>query len=342
MNIRKVTHVESKGKGYAEHDFDHYVAIDWSEKVMAIAHLSGRERVPRVFERPTDLKELKAYLGSLRGRMILTFEETGCAQWLYLELLDYAERIVICDPFHNRLLCHGPKTDKIDAQKLCDLLRAGLLKEVYHSGSQLYELRRLVSAYNDVVCAGVRALNQRGALEHSHAHTGKNATFITQFLNKNIELYHQAKQEYERQFQTLVRWNKLLRFLKEVPGIGTISAVKIVATVIDARRFARSGKYFSYCGLVKHEKLSGKRSYGRRKPRYSRTLKSVYKTAAIAAIQGNNPVREYYEHLLGQGVAEHNARHSVARYIARITYGMLKSGTRYEPYRWRNTERKSA
>ena len=96
----------------------------------------------------------------------------------------------------------------------------------------------------------------------------------------------------------------------------------------------------SYCGLVKHEKLSGGRSYGRRKPRYSHTLKAVYKTAAMAAIKGNNPIREYYEYLLAKGIAEHNARHAVARYIARVTYGILKNGTRYEPYRWRkNIER---
>jgi hypothetical protein len=94
----------------------------------------------------------------------------------------------------------------------------------------------------------------------------------------------------------------------------------------------------SYCGLIKHEKLSGGRSYGRRTPRYSRMLKSVYKTAALAAINGKNPIREYYDHLLSNGVAEHNARHAVARYIARVSLGMLKSRTRYEPYRWRNNQ----
>jgi transposase len=129
---------------------------------------------------------------------------------------------------------------------------------------------------------------------------------------------------------------------KGISGIGIIGAVKIVACVVDARRFPYAGKYFSYCGLIKHEKLSGGRSYGRRKPRYSRMLKSVYKTAALAAINGKNPIRDYYDHLLAQGVAEHNARHAVARYIARISYGMLKSATRYEPYRWRDAQHNSA
>jgi len=329
MRLHKVTQTTTTGKLATK--FDHYVAIDWSLSTMAIAHMSRRDTTPRVFERPSDLKELKTYLGSLKGRIIITFEETGSAHWLYLELVDCADRILICDPFQNRLLFHGPKTDKIDARKLCDLLRAGLLKEVYHSDSALYELRLLVSAYEDVVRSGIRVLNQKKALALGHRNKGKSAEFIGEVLNENIALYRRSKEQYERRFNQIARRNKLVRFQREIDGIGTIGAVKIVACVVDARRFPYAGKYMSYCGLVKHEKLSGGRSYGRRKPRYSRTLKSVYKTAALAVLKANNPMREYYEYLLAHGVAEHNARHAVARHIARISYGMLKSGTRYHP-----------
>jgi transposase len=338
MRIRKVTRDETRDREGVVGDFDHYVAVDWSQAVMAIAHMRRRESTVEVFERPANVKELQAYLETLRGRKIVTIEESGSAQWLYVELLDRVERIVICDPFENKLLLHGPKTDKIDARKLCKLLRAGLLKEVYHSTNTLYELRRLVSAYEDVVWAGVRVLNQKEAIIRSHAEENGSAAFIGEVLDQNINLYRRTKEQYEHRFEELSRRNKLVRYQKDLPGIGVIGAVKIVATVVDARRFQCTGRYFSYCGLVKHEKLSGGRSYGHRKPRCNRVLKSVYKTAALAAIKGNNPMREYYDYLLAQGIAEHNARHAVARYIARISYGMLKNGTRYEPYRWRKAE----
>jgi transposase len=321
----------------AEAEYDHFVALDWSLKIMAIAHMSQREQTPRVFERPAKVKELKAYLDSLKGRVILTFEESGFAHWLYLELIDEVDRIIICDPFKNKLLCHGPKTDKIDARKLCQLLRAGLLSEVYHSTSGLYELRLLVSAYEDIVRSGIRVLNQQAALKLGHRDNGKSAGFISGILSENIDLYRRSKEEYERRFRDVARRNTLVRLQKGISGIGIIGAVKIVACVVDARRFPSAGKYFSYCGLIKHEKLSGGRSYGRRKPRYSHTLKSVYKTAALAAINGKNPIREYYDHLRAHGLAEHNARHAVARYIARVSLGMLKTGTPFEPYRWKDT-----
>jgi hypothetical protein len=238
MFVRKVPRSCDRGKSAIL--YDHYIAIDWSLKSMAIGHMSRRDDHPRVFERSTDLKELKEYLGSLKGRTILALEESGVAQWWYLELLDCVERIMVCDPFHNRLLCHGPKTNKIDAGKLCELLRAGLLKEVYHSDNGLYELRTLVSAYQDVVCAGVRALNQKKALTLGHRDRGKSASFIGEILQENIDLYRRCKQQYERRLGDVARRNQLVHFQREIDGIGTIGAVRIVATVVDVIRWGLS------------------------------------------------------------------------------------------------------
>lgn len=337
MNRSKVTLGERKGKSLGEEGFDHYVALDWSMKVMAVAHMTKRSRGPQVFERRSDLKELKDYLASLKGHIVLAIEETTTAQWLYLELVDHVHRVIICDPFRNRLLSDGPKTDKIDAGKLCLLLRAGLLKEVFHSPSDLYELRRLISAYEDLVKGGVRAQNQKSCLEQAHGDTGKHAPFILEHLHKSIELYRSSKEEYERKLSEFSKHNRLLQNLMELTGIGVIGAVKILAVVVDAHRFPRAGNYLSYCGLVEHEKLSGQRSYGRRRPRFNHTLKTVYKLAAMAAISSkNNPMRTYYDYLLANGVAAHNARHAVARYIARVTYGMLKTGKRYHPFQQRS------
>ncbi len=89
----------------------------------------------------------------------------------------------------------------------------------------------------------------------------------------------------------------------------------------------------SYAGLIKLERVSGGRSYGKKEPRYSRQLKCVYKTGAIAAIGGNNPVNDYYEYLIREkGYAEHNARNAAARRLAILSLGVFKSGKRYKPY----------
>lgn len=313
--------------------FDHYVALDWSKQTMALAQMSPRSQHPKTFERQTNLLGLKEYLQSLRGRTVLVIEETTTAQWLYVELRDTVTRLIICDPYRNRLLSDGPKTDKVDAAKLCQLLRAGLLKEVYHTTDEIYQLRRFISAYEDLVKSGVRLQNQRQALYHGHSDSGPEASLILGHLESALGLYESTKKQYERRFVQLSSRYRLARLLQDIKGIGPIGALTILAIVVDARRFPRSSHYLVYCGLVHFRKQSGGRDYGLRKARYNHTLKRVYKLAAMLAINApNNPLRDYYDVLRAQGVADYIARHAVARYIARITYGILKTSTPYKPY----------
>jgi transposase len=347
MSTPKVRSRREKSNPQPIDGYDHYIAIDWSEKIMAIARMTKKQTEPIVFERPTDLHELKEYLKALPGKKVLALEETTTAHWLFLELYEYVDRIIVCDPYRNRLLSDGPKTDKIDASKLCRLLRAGLLKEVFHNLENDFQLRKMISAYNDIVKAGVRSLNQRAALyraegkHQSETFTNPQMKFILGHYDSAIARYEETKAAYAEQFEHLCKKDKRIRNQKTISGIGPIGAVKIVAIVVDPRRFERAGKYLSYCGLVKLQKISGQRSYGQRTPRYNRQLKAIYKTAAISALAGDGPLREYYDALRAKGIADHNARNAVARQIAKISYGMLKNGTSYQPYRWRQSLEKT-
>lgn len=336
--------------------YDHYIATDWSAKVMAIARMTKKSNEIKAFEVPADIKYLQDYLQSLKGKVILTFEETTTSQWLYTELKDYVDRIIICDPARNRLLEEGPKTDKIDATKLVQLLRADLVKEVYHSCDKFLYLRRLVSGYEDLVKSGVRAKNQRYSLLRAYGLTGKEklgiklkdkeGSFVLECLERQIIAYEQDKEEYEEEFKMLTKKHKEIRDQASLPGIGEIGAVKIVSRVVSPYRFPTRGHYLSYVGLIKWDRLSGGIIYGRKKTRYCRSLKAVYKTAVETAIRGNNRINDYYEYLIKEkGYDEGKAKHRTCRYLAGLSLGVLKSGKRYkpytEPYRRRNIEFKN-
>ncbi len=58
------------------------------------------------------------------------------------------------------------------------------------------------------------------------------------------------------------------------------------------------------------------------------------KTSAWAAIGGNNPINDYYEHLIREkGYLEYNARHKTCRKLAILSLDVFKSGKKYQPYR---------
>ena len=324
--------------------YDHYIAIDWSIKNMAIARMTKKSNKITAIDVPSDIEDLQAYLKNLRGTTIVAIEETTTSQWLYAELKDYADRILICDPNRNKLLNEGPKTYTIDASKLVQLLKAGLMKEVYHSTDTFVYLRRVVSGYEDLVKAGVRLKNQRSALLRACGKRGKEKKdinlgsqgeqFVLDCFDRQIEAYEREKHCYENEFERLARKNPAIKHQKTLPGIGVINAVKIVTRVVTPHRFPDKGRYLSYTGLIKLDKISGGRSYGKKNPRFSRQLKSVYKSGVLAAIGGANPINDYYEHLIQEkGYPEHNARHKACRRLAILSLGVFKSGKKYHPFR---------
>jgi len=346
MKITKLSGINNPEENEAAEFYDYYIAIDWASTVMAIAWMRNNSIRPVVEKKlPAKVKVIKDYLKQLKGKKILTIEETTGAQWLYVELKDYIDKIIICNPYHNALLKEGPKNDAKDAADLCKLLRAGLLKEVYHSNDENYKIRKLFSAYNDLVKAGVRAQNQLSAIYRSYGLKYKkdkinikNEPYIELIIEdkqKAIKLYKEEKVVYEKIFRQIIKVNKTIKNLKAVSGIGLINAVKIFSVVIDAKRFEDKYHYWSYCGLTKYRLESGERYYGKKNTQYSRLLKEAYKTAAMAALKGKNDIQEYYEYLLRERHPEKLAMNTVCRYIALSTLAMMKHGREYKPYSWR-------
>ena len=345
MKIIKRATTNKPERYVSSEQYDYYVAIDWSTTVMAIARMSSNSISPKVDrDLPAKVKVIKEYLKNLHGKIILTIEETTGAQWLYVELKDFVEKIVICDPYRNRLLSEGPKNDPKDASELCRLLRTGMLKEVYHSSNEDYKIRKLVSSYTDLVRAGVRVKNQLSAIYRAYGLNYKNDNleapddYVGHILReklRSINLYKEEKKEYEKIFEEIRKENQVVKNLTGISGIDKILAVTIYSIVIDARRFSDKYKYFSYCGLIKYKRESGGKVYGKKNTNYSRVLKTCYKLAAHAAIRGKNDIREYYEVMLKERMPQKEARNTICRYIAKSTYAMMKNGSKYEPYSWR-------
>ena len=312
-----------------------YIGLDWAQRNMAIAGLTNKSE-KEVIDIPADIDELKVYLNNLKGIKSLTFEESNPAQWLYTELRDCVDEIVVCDPYRNHLLKEGGKTDKTDALKLAKLLKSKMLKPVFHGTEKHIELRKLVSGYEDLIQSGVRLKNQRLALFRARGNNDlktRSEHFVLDGLNSRIEHYELERKLYKQELSSLRESFPQIKHLESVPGIGLIGAITILSIVVDPSRFPDARNYVSYCGLVKHDKMSGGRSYGKRTPRHSRRLKAIYKMAAMACVNASdkNSMNQYYKSLMkDRAYPEHQARHNVARRIATLTYGVLKTGKAYK------------
>ncbi len=324
--------------------YKHYLALDWSEKTMAWARLSCNGQAVKMFEEPSNLRSLKKYLKELKGTKILTIEETTSTHWLYVELLDFADRILICDPYRNGLLKEGPKTDKYDSRDLCKLLRAGMLKEVFHSTDKAYDMRKLLSAYNDIVQSVTRYKNQKSALYRSLGRKYKKegvsdinemSAFIDKGYTDLVAFSEERKKEFVAELKKIGRTEKTVKDLMTISGIGIIWAMTIYATVVDINRFPDKYSFFSYCGLAYNLRESGGRTYGRKMPRHSRELKKAFTSAARSALNGKNDIGHYYTSLLKTGLDLDKSFSAVRRHIAKSAYAVMKNKEKYKALNWR-------
>jgi hypothetical protein len=68
--------------------------------------------------------------------------------------------IVVCYPRLNASLKEGSKSDKVDARKLADWLRTGMLRPVYHGENGLRTLRELGRSYQTIGKDLTRVMNR--------------------------------------------------------------------------------------------------------------------------------------------------------------------------------------
>src|SRR5258705_8098488 len=141
-----------------------YIGMDVHKEAVVIAVLnsSGKLVMESIVE--TKASSILQFIHGLRGELHVTWEEGTWASWLYDLLQPQVARLLVCDPRRNALLKEGNKSDKIDARKLADLLRTGMLRPVYHGEHGLRTLRELGRSYQTISQDLNRVMNRIKAL----------------------------------------------------------------------------------------------------------------------------------------------------------------------------------
>src|SRR5947207_2972646 len=126
-----------------------YIGMDVHKEATVIAVLNGSGKLGMESIVETKAGSILQFIHGLRGELHVTWEEGTWAAWLYDLLQPQAAQVLVCDPRRNALLKEGNKSDKIDARKLADLLRTGMLRPVYHGEHGLRTLRELGAQLSD-------------------------------------------------------------------------------------------------------------------------------------------------------------------------------------------------
>jgi Transposase len=141
-----------------------YIGMDVHKEAIVIAVLDGSGKLVMETIVETKASSILQFLHGLRGELHVTWEEGTWAAWLYDLLQPQVQEVVVCNPRRNALLKEGSKSDKVDARKLADLLRSGMLRPVYHGENGLRTLRELARSYQTIGKDLTRVMNRLKAV----------------------------------------------------------------------------------------------------------------------------------------------------------------------------------
>src|ERR1019366_4862663 len=141
-----------------------YIGLDVHQATISVAILDSAGKLVMECVLETKASIILQFIHGLRGSLHVTLEEGTCAAWLHDLLKPHVTEVLVCDPRKNALLKAGNKNDRIDARKLADLLRTGLLSPVYHAENGVRTLKELSRSYLALNRDTTRVMNRLEAL----------------------------------------------------------------------------------------------------------------------------------------------------------------------------------
>jgi transposase len=220
-----------------------YIGMDVHKETISIAMMNSAGNVAMESILETKAATILQFIQGLRGNLQVTFEEGTWAAWLYDLLKPYVTKVVVCDPRRNALLRQGNKSDQIDARKLAELLRAGLLRSVYHGETGIRALKELSRSYLTIGKDLNRVMNRLKALYRSWAipcagtqvyaprHRSEWLSKITESgVRRRAEIFYQEldalqalRREVRRDLLAESRKHSATKLLRQIPCVSVRS-----------------------------------------------------------------------------------------------------------------------
>jgi transposase len=352
-----------------------WVALDVHKLSIVAAVLPPEGGKPEVCRIETTERAIRRFVTKLGGPdgLAVCYEAGpgGFALWRYLTGMGVACDVVAPSLIPVRV-GDRVKTDRRDAKKLVSLLRAGLLRFVHPPTPELEGLRDLLRCRDDIRRAQVAARNQilKTLLRHGRIYRdGKTAwtkvhrAWLAQ-QRLDDPLAHEALEQLlihldgiERQLATLdarlaviaasQRWAGQVQTLAGFRGIGTLTALGLIAEIGDFARFSHPRELASWLGITPTEYSSGDQQHrghitlaGNRHARrllieaawhYRHAPRRPASGAESSGRVWQAQVRLYHRH---RHLAEHGKRSTVANVaVARELAGFLWAAMTDQPLR---------
>lgn len=220
------------------------------------------------------------------------------------------------------------KTDKADSlliARFCQMHQPPLWNPPDPS---IQELQALVRR--------LETLDEMRLMEENRLESGVSCATVRASLEEHIAYLHEQIEKTRRQIKDHIDGNPALKqqreLLTSIPGIGEATAALLLAE-IDAAQFQSVRQVAAFAGLVPKIRQSGTsvRARSRLSKAGSTRLRKGLYFPALTALRFNPLIRALGERLQKKGKSKMLIVGAAMRKILHLAYGVLKSGTPFDP-----------
>ena len=311
---------------------------------------------------------LQRFFGG-RSRLRIALESGTHSPWVSRLLAKLGHETIVGNPRRIRsITCNPRKSDRFDAEQLARLARSDpkLLSPITHRGEveqrhlallhsrdQLVRTRTALAQHVRCTLKSFGLRLPRHSMEsfarQAAAHVpGGLSPALTPVLELCTHLTEQIR-AMEREIERLAAEHyQVTRLLREIVGVGPLTALCFVLVIADASRFRRSRDVPAYLGLVPRRHQSGERDPQLRITKTGDELLRRLLVGAAHYILGpfgkDCDLRAFGLRLAARGgkAAKKRAVVAVARKLAVLMHRLWVSGEVYDPLRSRKRTAASA
>ena len=277
----------------------------------------------------------------------IVMESTSVWELVYDTIEDMKFPVKLANPVKTRAIAEARiKTDKVDADTLCDLLRLNAVAESYIPSKEVRELRNIIRARKSLVQGKVKTKNKIHAIltktglklpyktlckssmawiiEEIETKHFNMKTITASYINILEQYIFEIKKIDEKLSDIALKDNQV-QLLKTIPGIGNTIALTIIAEIGDINRFESSKKLSSYAGLVPGIRQSGDTlRFGRLIKQSNKDLKTCFIEASWILVRTKEASRfKWFYGNLSKKKGKQKAICAVARKLCCVVYAML-------------------
>jgi transposase len=334
------------------------VGLDVGDRFSSVCVLDGDGQVQEEGRVRTTPEGLARWLAG-RPACRIALEVGTQSSWIHHLLSGHGHDVVVANARKVRAIYDNPdKSDRVDAEQLARLARADkqLLRPIQVRDLETQATRSLLRSRDVLVRSRTKLINHvRSSAKvfglrlpacSSQAAASKVRGLIPPQLREALEPVLDVIAELCARIKSLnLRIKQVAetrypqtKILEQVTGVGSLTALAYVVTIVDPRRFASSRKVGSYLGL-----RPGRYQSGRSDPQLritkagDRHLRRLLVTSAHYILGPFGPdcdLRRYGLRLASRGggkIAKKKAIVAVARKLAVLLHRLWSTGEVYQP-----------